>query len=246
MLRAAAYEAEGSGGASAEPTLAAVPRPTRAELMAVGLPIVRRVAFRLARRLPPNVDVGDLIGAGSEGMLKAIDAWDATRAPSFEAYLDARIRGAILDELRASDVMTRHGRRRLTETAHAVRALEQRLGRAPEEEEIAKELGLTLEAYQKLSEDLNRGPALGRVGEDPDALPSASAGPPEALLGAELRGRLVKALGRLPERQQQVLALYYQEECTQSEIGRILGVTESRVCQILGDATVRLRAFMEA
>ena len=223
----------------------ASPRPSRDELIAIGLPIVRRVAFRLARRLPPNVDVGDLIGAGSEGMLKAIDAWDASRAPSFEAYLDARVRGAILDELRASDVMTRHGRRRLSETARAVRKLEQRLGRSPEEQEIAGELGLALEVYQKLAEDLARGPALGRLGEDPDGVQSGNSGPADAFLGGELRGRLRGALGKLPQRQQQVLALYYQEECTQLEIGKILGVTESRVCQILGDATVRLRAFLE-
>lgn len=223
----------------------ALRRPTRDELVAIGLPIVRRVAFRLARRLPPNVDVGDLIGAGSEGMLKAIDAWDATRAPSFEAYLDARVRGAILDELRASDVMTRHGRRRLSETARAVRKLEQRLGRSPEEDEIAKELGLTLEVYQKLAEDLARGPALGRLGEDPDGVQSGNSGPADSVLGGEVRSRLLAALGKLPQRQQQVLALYYQEECTQLEIGKILGVTESRVCQILGDANVRLRALME-
>jgi RNA polymerase sigma factor for flagellar operon FliA len=223
----------------------AAPRPTREELIAVGLPIVRRVAFRLARRLPPNVDVGDLIGAGSEGMLKAIDAWDASRAPSFEAYLDARVRGAILDELRASDVMTRHGRRRLSETARAVRKLEQRLGRSPEEDEIAAELGLSLEDYQKLAEDLARGPALGRLGEDPDGLRAGTPGPVDDVLGTEQRRRLLAALGKLPVRQQQVLALYYQEECTQLEIGKILGVTESRVCQILGDATVRLRALME-
>ena len=227
------------------PLPAAMPRPSRDELVAIGLPIVRRAAFRLARRLPPNVDVGDLIGAGSEGMLKAIDAWDAARAPSFEAYLDARVRGAILDELRASAGMTRHGRRRLTETARAVRKLEQRLGRAPEEDEIARELGLTLEVYQKLAEDLARGPALGRLGEDPDGVRSGGAGPGEVLLGGEQRALLLAALATLPQRQQQVLALYYQEECTQLEIGKILGVTESRVCQILGEATVRLRAFME-
>ena len=244
MLRAAAADVSESGGDA--PMLPAAPRPTHEELLAIGLPIVRRVAFRFARRLPPNVDVGDLIGAGSEGMLKAIEAWDATRAPSFEAYLDARIRGAILDELRASDVMTRHGRRRLAETARAVRTLEQRLGRAPEEEEVAKELGITLDAYHKLSEDMHRGPALGRVGEDPDAVASGAESAPEALLETERRDRLRQALARLPERQQMVMALYYQEECTQMEIGRILGVTESRVCQILGDATARLRAFMEA
>ncbi len=248
MLSDASSEESGAPSAPTDRTTPLPPvvaRPSREELIAVGLPIVRRVAFRLARRLPPNVDVGDLIGAGSEGMLKAIDAWDAARAPSFEAYLDARVRGAILDELRTSDVMTRHGRRRLTETARAVRKLEQRLGRSPEEDEIAAELGLSLEDYQKLAEDLARGPALGRLGEDPDGVRSGLDGPADLVLGTEVRALLLAALGKLPQRQQQVLALYYQEECTQSEIGKILGVTESRVCQILGDATVRLRAHME-
>ena len=90
-------------------------RPSRDELIAIGLPIVRRTAYRMARRLPPNVDVGDLIGAGSEGLLKAIESFDFDRYERFEPYADARIRGAILDELRASDSMTRHGRRRLGE-----------------------------------------------------------------------------------------------------------------------------------
>jgi RNA polymerase sigma factor for flagellar operon FliA len=218
--------------------------PTRDELIARGLPIVRRVAFRLARRLPPNVDVGDLIGAGNAGLLKAVSAWDMDRTPSFEAYIEARVRGAILDELRRNDPMTRHGRRKLAEVTKAVRALEARLGRRPEEHEIAEALGVTLEEFHRIAEDLARGPALARMGDDPDGLSHGDANAEATLLDRELKARLVEALKRLPERQQQVLALYYQEQCTQAEIGRILGVTESRVCQILGEATARLRAYM--
>ena len=219
----------------------------RDEMIQRGLPLVRRLAFRLARRLPPNVDVGDLIGAGTEGLLKAVDAYDPTRIPRFESYAEMRIRGAILDELRSNDSMTRHGRRRLAEVTKAVRDLEAKLGRAPEEQEIADALGMELEAYQQLAEGLSRGPALARLGEaDPDEVDGGWEDPAAVVSEKELKQELVKAITRLPKRTQTVLALYYQEECTQAEIGRILGVTESRVCQILGEAVARLRANMKA
>jgi len=220
-------------------------RPSRDELIEKGLPLVRRQAFRLARRLPPNVDVGDLIGAGTEGLLKAVEGYDHDRFPRFEAYADSRIRGAILDELRASDSMTRHGRRRLSEVSKAIRKLQLELGRSPEEDEVARELGMELEAYQQLTEDLARGPALGRLGEDDPDEVAGPLGDPATILDQRLtKQALAKAIHRLPERTQTVLALYYQEECTQAEIGKILGVTESRVCQILGEAHARLRAHM--
>jgi RNA polymerase sigma factor FliA len=226
---------------------ALLPRPSRDELIAIGLPMVRRTAFRLARRLPPNVEVGDLLGAGTEGLLKAVDRYDAARNPRFEPYAEARIRGAILDELRASDTMTRHGRRRLSEVSRTIRSLESVLGRSPEEHEVATALGITLEAYQRLAEDLAKGPALARLGEiDPDEVASSEDDPVTTLGERELRPRVAAAIHELPERTQTVLALYYQEECTQAEIGKILGVTESRVCQILGDATARLRGALGA
>lgn len=124
----------------------------------------------------------------------------------------------------------------------AIRKLELTLGRAPEEEEVAAELGIELDAYQKLTEHLSRGPALANLGAvDPDEIASGGDAATEVELG-ELKKQLVAAVKRLPERTQTVLALYYQEECTLAEIGEILGVSESRICQILGDATARLRA----
>lgn len=219
-------------------------RASRDELIERGLPIVRRLAFRLARRLPPNVDVGDLIGAGTEGLLKAIEAYDETSAARFETYAELRVRGAILDELRAQDSLTRHGRRQMGEVTKVMRKLESQLGRSPEEQEVAAELGIELEAYHKLAENLSRAPALANLGAlDPDDV----AGNADAAVDfehRELKLRLVAAVKQLPERTQTVLALYYQEECTLAEIGEILGVTESRVCQILGDATARLRAAL--
>ena len=220
------------------------PRPSRDELIQRGLPIVRRLAFRLARRLPPNVDVGDLIGAGTEGLLKAIEAYDASHAARFETYAESRVRGAILDELRAQDALTRHGRRQMGEVTKVMRKLESQLGRSPEEQEVASALGIELEVYHKLVENLSRAPALANLGAlDPDDVAGGSDSSAE-LEHRQLKEQLVAAIKRLPERTQQVLALYYQEECTLAEVGAVLGVTESRVCQILGDATARLRAAL--
>lgn len=220
------------------------PRPARDELIQRGLPIVRRLAFRLARRLPPNVDVGDLIGAGTEGLLKAIENYDANHAARFETYAESRVRGAILDELRAQDALTRHGRRQMSEVTRTMRKLESELGRSPEEQEVAAALGIDLDAYHKLAENLSRAPALANLGAlDPDDVAGASDSAGE-FESRELKTQLMGAIKRLPERTQTVLGLYYQEECTLSEIGEILGVTESRVCQILGDATARLRTAL--
>lgn len=219
-------------------------KPSREELITRGLPIVRRIAFRLARRLPPNVDVGDLIGSGTEGLLKAIEGYDVSHTAKFETYAESRIRGAILDELRAQDALTRHGRRQFGEVTKAVRKLEAELGRTPEEEEVAKRLGIDLDAYHKLTESLSRAPALANLGAiDPDDV-AGDESTTRDIETRQLKAALVEAIKKLPERMQTVLALYYQEECTLAEVGQILGVTESRVCQILGETNVRLRASL--
>lgn len=238
MMRGAAPNEKGSQPAGQEV------KPSRDELITRGLPIVRRLAFRLARRLPPNVDVGDLIGAGTEGLLKAIESYDPNHAARFETYAESRVRGAILDELRAQDALTRHGRRQFGEVTRAIRKLESSLGRVPEEQEVANELGIELDAYHKLTEHLARGPALANLGAiDPDDTAGDEVTTRE-IEARQLRTQLVIAVKKLPDRMQKVLALYYQEECTLAEVGQILGVTESRVCQILGEATVRLRASL--
>jgi RNA polymerase sigma factor for flagellar operon FliA len=222
------------------------PDSSREELIRLGLPLVRRMAFRMARRLPPNVDVNDLIGAGTEGLLKAVQYYDAERYPHFEPYAKTRIRGAILDELRANDSLTRYGRSRMAEITNTIKELQNKLGRQPAEDEIAARLGMPLEQYQRLTGDLMRGPTLqGLSSVAADDAESSTATPDAVLLDTDLKRRLATAMAKLTERTQQVLALYYQEECTQAEIGEILGVTESRVCQILGEATARLRAMLE-
>lgn len=220
-----------------------VSRRERDRLIETGLPLVRRMAFRLARRLPPSVEVGDLIGAGNEGLLRAIAAYEPAKYPRFEPYAEARIRGAMLDELRAADPVTRHGRRRMAEVKKAIQSLTAELGRPPEEEEIAAEMGMNIESYRRLAQDLARAPMLGHVGEvEPDEIEGHWEDASEVLLEREKKSLIASAIGKLPQRTQQVLALYYTESCTQAEIGQILGVTEGRVCQILGDASARIQA----
>lgn len=225
---------------------AATPAPNKRDaLIREGLPIVRRLAFRLARRLPPSVEVGDLIGAGNEGLVKAAENFDSERYPRFAPYAEQRIRGAMLDELRAMDPVTRHGRRRMADVSKAIRELTQETGTPPEEAAIAQRLGMDIPSYRKLSADLAKAPALGHVGDmSPEDVAGRTQPPDARLLDMEVKGQVADAIRNLPERTQHVLALYYQEECTQLEIGHILSVTEGRVCQILGEAAARIRANM--
>lgn len=221
-------------------------KPSREELITRGLPLVRRVAFRMARRLPSNVDVNDLIGAGAEGLLLAVQGYDPSRVARFETYAELRIRGSILDALRSTDSMTRYGRDRTSKMARAIRKLEAELKRAPEAEEIAGALGVTLDEYWSLAEEASRGPALDFIGEnDPDDVHGSLVDPSQALTQKETKARLSAAISALPARLQTVLALYYQEECTQAEIAAVLGVSEGRVSQLHGEAAARLRAALE-
>src|SRR5262245_5177418 len=185
----------------------------REALVALGLPIVHRLAASFARRLPPNVLVDDLVGAGAEGLLRAIDAYDARRFQTFEPYAEARIRGAMLDELRAGDTLTSYARRRLGGIARAARALQLALGHPPTPEQIAERVGLPFPEYQRIAAELGRGGWLLRAGElDPDEVESAELGPEEMLDATQTRARLAAAFEALPERSREVLVLYYAKE----------------------------------
>lgn len=202
------------------------------------LPLVRSIAFGVSRRLPANVDVDDLISAGTEGLLTAVRRYDALRCPHFEAYASGRIRGAIYDELRGYDFLTRYGRDRTREIARVVGRHETRSGRAPTEGEIADSLGISLPKYQRLAA------ALWRRSEASDEAAS-DATQETGLLARELKARLAHAITTLPARTQRAVLLYYRDGCRQHEIGKVLGVTESRVCQILGRAALQLRALLD-
>jgi RNA polymerase sigma factor FliA len=218
------------------------------------LEFVRRLAVRMARSLPAHVCLDDLIGAGTLGLLEALDRYDPEKCDRFETFAEFRIKGAMLDELRRYDLMARNARltaKRLNRTRHELTA---RLGRPPEEKEMAQAMQLGLDDYYKL---------VARVGNvhmlslDELATPDDDAGgrslqlqasvpSPEEVAGInESHDRLRGAIETLPERHQMVLEMYYRREMTLKEIGQHVGVTESRICQIMGEATGRLRKVLE-
>jgi RNA polymerase sigma factor for flagellar operon FliA len=218
------------------------------------LVLVKRVAARVASRLPSHIAMDDLFSAGLVGFLRAIEEYDPGRGVEFGAYAGQLIRGAIFDELRRLDWVPRGVRRRLREAERAMEALARRLGRAPTDAEVADELGMDVEQYGRL---LGEGGALLSLDAplaredgvsavesvmDPDT-PS----PFNLLAARERQALLARAIERLPRKEGEVLALYYYEELTMQEIGQALGVSESRVSQIHSSAILRLRvAFRRA
>lgn len=208
------------------------------------LPLVRRTAMKLARRLPTHVTVNDLVSYGWVGLLDAFErASPGMSQEEFEAYAMFRVRGAALDYLRTLDPATRTARSMSRKVARAMNDLtKERGGEGPEEEDVAKRLGMTVDAYRSTMEQLGRS-GMNQVDLlDLDELGGNEELPEERTSKKELKELVAKAIGTLPERHQLVLALYYQEERTLREIGVVLEVSESRVCQIHTEAIHRLRA----
>jgi RNA polymerase sigma factor for flagellar operon FliA len=221
-----------------------------AELVQQHADLVKRIAYHVAARLPASVDVEDLIQAGVIGLIEAARHYNGERGASFETYAGIRIRGAMMDELRRGDWAPRSVHRRHREIAGAMKAIEQREGREAREHEIIAELGLTPEAYRIAIQDAVQCQVLSLDeppdgSDDPFEAPDPSGSPLEALEHDEFRNRLASAIANLPERERLVLALYYDEELNLREIGAVLDVTESRVCQIHGQALLRIRSQLQ-
>jgi RNA polymerase sigma factor for flagellar operon FliA len=213
---------------------------------------VRKLATRLARRLPRHVEVDDLVGAGSLGLVDACRRRGAMTGSEFEAFAAYRIRGAMLDELRRLDAVPRRCRRRANDMAKAHRVVEQRTGAPANEEAVAAEMGLDLPSFQRLRAKIDASHAPislgGTGGEDEDSLADVAdprAEGPDALAArAQMSERVLEGIAQLSERMRFVLACLYFENKTLREVGLALGVTESRACQIHGEALASLRALL--
>jgi RNA polymerase sigma factor for flagellar operon FliA len=212
--------------------------------------LVRRLAHQMIAKLPANVEIDDLIQVGMIGLADALSRFDASQGVQFETFATQRIRGAMLDELRGSDHLSRGTRRSQRTIESAVAKLEQQLGRAPVESEIAREMGMPLGEYQELLGKV-RGTQLVYLedmsGADGDSdyldrhVADEEADPLAQLKDHRMRKALVEAIKSLPEREQYVMSMYYEHDMNLKEIAAVLKVTESRVCQLHSQSIARLR-----
>jgi RNA polymerase sigma factor for flagellar operon FliA len=222
-------------------------------LLEAHAPLVKKLAHLMKAKLPPSVEVDDLIQAGMIGLLDAIGRYEETHGAQFETYAVQRIRGAMLDELRNSDWMPRNMRQNMRKIEVAMTKLQQSLGRSPSENEVAAQLKLSLAAYQEMLaeagghqlvyyEDFHDSEShehfLDRYCED------SSADPLQALMNTGFRDAVIEAILELPEREKILMGLYYEQELNLKEIGAIMGVSESRVSQLHSQAVARMRAYL--
>lgn len=209
------------------------------------LPLVKRVAFHLAARLPASVLVEDLVQAGMVGLLEAARNFSPSQGASFETWAAIRVRGAMLDELRRLDWTPRSVQRKARRVAEAMRAVENRGGRSAADSEVAREMGITIDEYHALLRETVACQLLDSDTESGEtADPEASRRPLDHVQREGFQHALAQAIGKLPEREQLVMSLYYDDELNLKEIGAVLGVGESRVCQIHAQALSRLRAAL--
>jgi RNA polymerase sigma factor for flagellar operon FliA len=211
------------------------------------LPMVRRAAMRLARKVPVHITVNDLVGYGWVGLMEAFQRADpAMPAEEFDAYASYRVRGAMLDYLRSLDPTTRDLRRASRKVTETIRDLTAKNGRVPEEEEIAQAMGVGLDAYRGTLERIAAG-GMARLElldlDDVEACGGNEAAD-ESLGKKQLAEAVALAIDALPQKLREIMALRYQEECTLREIGEIMGVTESRISQLHSEAMHRLRAHV--
>jgi len=203
---------------------------------------VKRIAYHLAGRLPPSVEVDDLIQAGMLGLLEAAAHYSADRGASFETFAGIRIRGAMIDALRKLDWAPRSVHRRAREVAAAIREIEAVSGEEAKDTQIAGRMGISLQEYHRIVQDAASCRLASLDDEVVGGAVSDGVDPFRDAVDEDFRAALAGAINELPERERLVMSLYYSEELNLKEIGAILKVTESRVCQLHGQALTRLKA----
>ena len=221
-------------------------------------PMIKYVANRIAMRLPPHIEVDDLISVGVLGLMDAITKYDSSRGAKFKTYAEFRVRGAILDELRSLDWVPRSIRQKASQVDKVVQGLQAKLRRTPEDEEVAQEMGLSLDQFHETLNETKSIPIfsledLGIAKESGDQQSlldclagKADADPQTQVRLVELKEIIAKAIDALPEKERLMVSLYYYEELTMKEIGAVLDITESRVSQIHSKAVYRLRTKLKA
>ena len=224
---------------------------SRDELVQRHAPLVKKLAYHLLGRLPSSVQVDDLIQAGMIGLLDAAAQYDQTQGASFETYASIRIRGAMLDELRRTDWAPKSVHRKSRELSEAIHRVEARTGREASDRDVAKEMDLSLDEYHQLLRDTSSCRMMSYdelVSEDDggfDRFAGRSDDPGTMLQESQFREALVAAIGKLPEREQLIMSLYYEQELNLKEIGAVLEVSESRISQLLSQAHARLRTTLQ-
>ncbi len=214
--------------------------------------LVKRIAHHLLGRLPPSVQVEDLIQAGMIGLIEAQKNYDSSKGASFETYAGIRIRGAMLDDIRRGDWVPRSVHKNNRDISQAIAELEGKLNRDPTDSEVAQHMGLSLEQYHSALTDINCSRLVGieDLGVSDDAISPVDEeednAPFKGVADESFRKALVESIKQLPEREALVLSLYYDEELNLKEIGEVLGVSESRVSQILSQSMQRLRTKLSA
>ncbi len=238
------------------------PRPglsgsEREQMIVKFAPLVRYVVGRLVIVLPQVFEHDDLLGYGTIGLIEAVDRFDPARGVGFETFATERIRGSVIDALRAADWVPRSSRKRAKDVQRAYAEMEERLGRAPSDDEVAASLGLSLtQMYRAMADSVCSVVSLQRAvrtGDDDDSTTLMDCVPDTAgvalgqrLEDRELRESIVRALSCLDEREKRVLSLYYEHSLTLREISEVLEISESRVWQLHARAVLRIRSYMDA
>ena len=228
----------------------------REELILTYTPLIKYIATRLASRLPPHVAIDDLISCGIIGLIDAIDKFDLSKNVQFKTYAEFRVKGAMLDELRALDWVPRSVRSKITNLESTYGTLEKKLGRPASDAEVAKTLNMSMDSFHKLLDETKsvtfmdielmkqRAPDM-RGSNLTELLNADDSDPFAALSFSEIRSLVAKAIGDLPQKEKLTVSLYYFEELTMKEIGLVLGYTESRISQMHSKAVLRLRSKLK-